>query len=977
MVGLIIAILCGAVIYLWNRTSDLQRQIERLWQMVDAVPARSARPIESPVRTTIPAARIAVTPNEAPDERVVSPEMPPAAVPEPSGDEPKLAQPEPAKPRQQFAVPKVSLDFEDLFGRRLPIWAGGIALAVAGFFLVRYSIEAGLMTPSVRVILGFAFGLALLAAAEAAFRFEGIIKDERVRQALAGAGLATLYASFYLAGSVYGLLGPTLSFIGLASVTAAAIALSFRFGLPCAILGLVGGFAAPTLAGGEDANLPMLALYLALITAGLALTGKRQDRAWLGLASLGGALGWGILLLTSGFDTIMDTLAMGGFLLLIGAAMPLLLAHDSLRGFGRLVVEGLATLQMAALVDQANYTFLAWGLYALLAAGIGVLGWKYPRMREGSAVAGATALWMLAIWPDPAGGDFAAIAAVFAAIFAGIPLLHLWRGQYRSVDVWQLSAFPLGLIAVTTWHYGDFETARTGWAALALALFPAFGAWRLRPAAGEPVSFAAAITLASAAAALFAAGILLTPTWASPLVGGVLAAVIAGLGWGRSDRAIANIGWGLAGATLIACLVTVDDFAQLERIAGDAERVDTLRNILRWFATSLAFMWLAVGEARKLPRHMAEAFAALLAYVAIAQIVPAMYLAWVAAAAAILLARRLPSKAAGQATVLVIAGLWALWPLSIWAEAGAGPLFGIPVLVSELPDVTAVLMRIMPVLVAGAGQLWFAPNAFPAARKAMLGGIAALGFVAAHVLFKQLFSIDSADQFRNIGLVERLVWEAVLLAISFGLYQFGLYQQAAKTKFSILNMAGQLTAAAAFVHFAYFTALMHNPLWSQQWIGPWPLAPWLVPAYAVGIGALLLLRRMIGAGGAAISSIFDAVLMTLISLLALSELRSLFAGGWLTSIPISQTEDLLRSLLGIVLAIGFLMWGSRIETRSWRIGSLVLMLGAVLKVFWFDTAALEGLTRIASIMALGFSLIGIGWFYSRQLSRTGAWTRRD
>ncbi|MBD3728307.1 MAG: DUF2339 domain-containing protein, partial [Sphingomonadales bacterium] len=30
----------------------------------------------------------------------------------------------------------------------------------------------------------------------------------------------------------------------------------------------------------------------------------------------------------------------------------------------------------------------------------------------------------------------------------------------------------------------------------------------------------------------------------------------------------------------------------------------------------------------------------------------------------------------------------------------------------------------------------------------------------------------------------------------------------------------------------------------------------------------------------------------------------------------------------------------------------------------------EGLLRIASFMALGFSLIGIGWFYSRQLAGT-------
>ena len=75
----------------------------------------------------------------------------------------------------------------------------------------------------------------------------------------------------------------------------------------------------------------------------------------------------------------------------------------------------------------------------------------------------------------------------------------------------------------------------------------------------------------------------------------------------------------------------------------------------------------------------------------------------------------------------------------------------------------------------------------------------------------------------------------------------------------------------------------------------------------------------------------------------------------------------MRSLLGIILALAFLWWGSRTGKRSWRIGSLVLMLLAVAKVFVVDAAGLEGLLRIASFMALGLSLIGIGWVYSRRL----------
>ncbi len=45
------------------------------------------------------------------------------------------------------------------------------------------------------------------------------------------------------------------------------------------------------------------------------------------------------------------------------------------------------------------------------------------------------------------------------------------------------------------------------------------------------------------------------------------------------------------------------------------------------------------------------------------------------------------------------------------------------------------------------------------------------------------------------------------------------------------------------------------------------------------------------------------------------------------------------------------------------------MLVAVVKVFLIDAAGLDGLLRIASFTALGFRLIGIGWFYSKQLTR--------
>ena len=48
---------------------------------------------------------------------------------------------------------------ERQFGAVLPVWIGGIALAFAGFFLVKYSIENELIGPHMRVVLGCCWGL--------------------------------------------------------------------------------------------------------------------------------------------------------------------------------------------------------------------------------------------------------------------------------------------------------------------------------------------------------------------------------------------------------------------------------------------------------------------------------------------------------------------------------------------------------------------------------------------------------------------------------------------------------------------------------------------------------------------------------------------------------------------------------------------------------------------------------------------------
>lgn len=186
---LLILVLGAFVASLWNKVKELRASHADLEDRLHALEWRIGQRTET-------ASQEAVRTRPA-DEAPAEP-----SAPEPQRPSGTVAQAveEQASPLAEFEQGELkggqSLDFEELFGGRLAIWAGGITIAIAGVFLVRIAIESGLMTPLVRVAASFVFGILLLIAAEVAHRFEARLGDPRVRQALAGAGLATLYAAF-------------------------------------------------------------------------------------------------------------------------------------------------------------------------------------------------------------------------------------------------------------------------------------------------------------------------------------------------------------------------------------------------------------------------------------------------------------------------------------------------------------------------------------------------------------------------------------------------------------------------------------------------------------------------------------------------------------------------------------------------------------------------------------------------------------
>jgi uncharacterized membrane protein len=850
--------------------------------------------------------------------------------------------------------PGTSFSFEELFGRKLPIWAGGITLAVAGMLIVKLSIEAGLLSPPIRVVMGSIFGFALIGAAELALRQEARVRDDRVRQALSGAGIASLYASVLVASNLYHLIGPLAAMLGMAAVTALAIGLSIRFGAPSALLGLAGGLAAPALIGSEEPNIPLLSLYLALAVGGLCTLSRGQRWAWLGISALVGGFGWGLLLMLGGALNTPDTISVGLYLLLLGVALPMLGFAGNWQGRLRLITAIAAAAQMAALVATGGFAMLNWGLFGLISLAMIWLANREPSLERLPSVGLVIVLLLLGVWPDPRQDHFALVMAGAGLIY-GLPALwRLWRVNGSIVEAAEIAAISLAGLWLPLYHFYGADgfaperptDVRYGLLAIAVALIAAVAAalgWK-HAERRDDARFAI-LAIAAGLLLTFAAGFLL-PDW---LEGDAIAAVGLGLlilGQRAEDKRFEPICWLFAAAGLL-------DNGFEEPWAMEPPWQDALQWGLM-AALAAAFAWKAWF---RYGRMVAQFIAPMLLYLALVPLVPDRFEPLIAPMLLLALAAVPLRLGPAMWSAIVMIAAWAVEPVGVWLAAGGNSLFGIPILVDAVPGPEDALLKLLvPAAFVGLSA-WLARARL--VRYERFAGIALgaiLAALGAHSLYKLIFAISSDPAFVTYGLAERTLWEALLL----GAAAVGWRLKREAVSLAFLGAAG--------AHVTVYTLLLHNPLWAEQAVGAIPVINLVLAAYAVPAAILLAVDRMPSVKGFIPDRTISISWMILILMFAASMLRQLFHGSLLVEPGLSQAEDIARSILAIALAIGFLLWGIRTEQRDWRIGSLLLMLAAVAKVFLWDTQGLEGLIRIASFVALGFSLIGIGWLYSRQLA---------
>ena len=866
------------------------------------------------------------------------------------------------------------MDWERWVGVRGAAVLGGVVLALAGFLFLKFSIEQGLIPPTVRVALGFLAGVACIGGSEALRKRE---QDyQATANALAGAGIVLLYAAVWAARVLYGLIGSGPAFFLMVLVTVACGVLSWRYGsLVIAVLGLVGGFATPALLStGEDHPFGLFGYLLMLDVGILVLAAKR---GWSRLVAL--SLGF-----TYFYQAAWIFGRMGADRLILGLGI-LALFTGVYAIAGRKMTQGEekpedGTGRSPGWWVQAAAVFLPF-TFALYFAGKADLG---PHLVPTAAL--LLLLTLLAGW---IGNEHKQPLFAQAAAAGGVAVVAVWCFETHFVAsalAWEVVTISLGLALV--WQVfaerGLFGASRAAGIA-AGGFFVVLMLVALETAAtGDSFFWPWFVGQAGLAALLCRQGMR-----AGQGQRQVLAALGLGLGIGLYFLAV---GGAPAWPVLFCALAAALAFQGLEFLGAGGAQQPADRAGRRGEAAGLLPLVLLVLFLFA-PKHALgpEVFLGTTLGLALLAVLAATRMragGWYFAAVALLACNHwlwsqgVPHLPDAGAVAWIGLGIQALavllftaWPFLTgasfaqepWAWYGtalAGPAWFLSLKILFIERFGDTAIGILPVILGALSlaaawrsrELWTAEDSLGKSRLVWFAAVA-LGFLSLAIplqLEKEWITLGWALE----GLAVTALWKRLDHP---GLKYFGLTLLTATT-----------------------VRLVANPeLLGYYPRGGWPVLNWLLYTYLVPAAALVGTARLLGPseverarrwekgfyrGGRPLGAIACALAAILVVFAWINlAIFDFFSSGQVLEISFERlaARDLTTSLAWIAYALLLLALGMAKGSRGLRwisLGFLVLSIG---KVFLYDLGELEDLYRVASLVGLAVSLILVSLAYQR------------
>ncbi|WP_201861080.1 DUF2339 domain-containing protein [Microvirga soli] len=465
--GIPVCAIAGLVLGLSARTKLmlLQGRVAALEGELRLVRAQSG-PAASPAEQQAPAPM-----PEAPIEEAPAPDLPLDPVTEalrPARSVPAIQPPtpRPAPPGR---------DFEEALGSRWAVWVGGVALALGGIFLVRYSIEQNLLSPATRIAFGGLFALALIGAGEWLRRRESSvalpgIPSANVPSILTAAGTCGAFAAAYAAYALYDLIGPAAAFVTLGLIAVLTMVASTLHGPILAALGVLGAMGSPLLVSSDEPQPWALVIYLAFVVLPAYGVARLRLWRWLALAAATGVLIWTFLIFIldaqDALPAMVHLVLQAGLAAFFLVALPYRPISDAESGIDRAASIVLLAFAVAAVAvsgtvaaGDGRAVFVAAIVLVLLGTGI-----RFAPAAPAAAWAALTAIGALLVWPIRAdlggtpenlfyqSGDLFAVRPHALEVYLGLALLA--PAAITGASLLRLARSPDLRLSAAAWYTG-------------------------------------------------------------------------------------------------------------------------------------------------------------------------------------------------------------------------------------------------------------------------------------------------------------------------------------------------------------------------------------------------------------------------------------------------------------------------------------------------------------------------------------------
>ena len=844
---------------------------------------------------------------ETPDEKVQE-ELEPDEAEESGEDTLESFEAPPAKPREDADLPIAAReqaspspaiqsgnkdsqsDLENKLGGKWSILLGGFTLALGLVFMVQYSIEAGLLGPGPRTLLGGFFSVLLLAAGELLRRSDKsfnlpVYEQADVPGILTGAGIMGAFATLYAAHALYGFIGPGIAFAGLTIIGLASLLLSSLHGPKLAAIGALGAYATPLLVVSNTPNPIALALHTTVVTAAVMGVASLRKWTWLAIA----ASVFSALWVAIAAITVAPNQGIASSFMIV-AILAIFVVGYGIHQFKSEVADDTNP-------DSAiNLTFT---LLTLAFAFQLLVNQQLPEL----PTAILASVVMIA-------GAIAAPVLGTIVIHASSVVLFTTLTLRLELDVIQgittLNDFKQNTIPPNTTEFVK-NAILLCLPPVLLALWGSWNTINMRPK--QSAWLASAVSAISFFALLFVY-LRIAPFETRPLIGTI----------------------GIALALL------------------------------------LVFASEAFGKRSNHDENNPAPAALLVGTVAVLSLAAAIGLnvGWLPLAFSL--------------TALGISGIYILRPFDIipWLALASGILAGIALWFNmplEYPKVSRTLIfnGLLLLLAAPALCMLFAGELmrFTGQANTQLpsNALTAIG-LGVFGLFIAIEVIHIVNDGR-LSIARQSLAETSGHALAALFMAFGLRRIAKSTRESVFTVASQIASAISVTIIVIGLLVLFNPYLLGERVGSGLFFNLLLPGYlltGLAAGAMALYSR--GNAPRWYTLMYAALSGSLLFTYASLMLRKTFQGEGLSFWnPTSDLEIWLYSPLWLGLGAIILAVGIRYQSTAIRAASGLLIILTIIKVFLYDMAQLEGFLRAISFIGLGISLIIVGRFYQRLLTK--------